>query len=103
MKARPIKNIQVTYLANPSERTKYHFWIDQEGHESLVHSWNYNLPEKDADVIYIGVDISEHNIEGQKEALFLILKRFEGTEVVFLDEISKETKKATKSAKKEAQ
>jgi hypothetical protein len=103
MKARLIKNIQVTYLVNPNERTKYHFWIDENGNESLVHSWNYNIPDKDADAIYIGVDMSEHNIEAQKDALFLILKRFEGTEVVFLDEILKESKKATKSAKKEAQ
>jgi hypothetical protein len=103
MKAKLIKNIQVTYLVNHNERNQFHFWIDEDAVESLVHSWVSDIPEKDSDSVYIGINLSDHNSEAQKEALSLILKRFEGIEVIFPMEISKEQKKATKSPKKEAQ
>jgi hypothetical protein len=102
MKAKLIKNIQVTYLVNDNERNKFHFWIDENAVESLVHNWICDIPEKDTNSVYIGININDHNIEAQKEVLSLILKRFEGIEIVFPMEISKEPKKATKSPKKEA-
>jgi len=103
MKAKLIKNIQVTYLVNDKERSQFHFWIDENAVESLVHNFVSDIPEKDSDSVYIGINLSDDNSEAQKDVLSLILKRFEGIDVVYPIEISKEQKKVTKSPKKEAQ